>query len=46
MLLFALTEGAVSPEEVQAWMADHGIDSEEGVEAMIAWLREFRPRPR
>jgi hypothetical protein len=46
MLLFALTEEAVSPQEVQAWVADHDIDPEEGVEAMIARLRQFRPRSR
>jgi hypothetical protein len=46
VMLFALTEEAVSPEELRAWMADHDIDSEEGVEATIAWLRQFRPRPR
>jgi hypothetical protein len=44
MLLFALTEQLVSPEEVETWIADHDVRSEDGVEAMIAWLRQFRPR--
>jgi hypothetical protein len=44
MLLFALTDELVSPDDVQAWIADHDVDSEDGVEAMIAWLRQFRPR--
>jgi hypothetical protein len=44
MLLFALTEELVGPDEVQTWIADHDVQSEGGVEAMIAWLRQFRPR--
>jgi hypothetical protein len=43
MLLFALSDGLLSSEELQAWMADRDVDSDEGVEAMIAWLRQFRP---
>jgi hypothetical protein len=46
MLLFALTEELVSPDEVQAWLASHDVATEEGVEAMIAWLRQFRPPSR
>src|ERR1700737_4569554 len=46
MLLFALTEELVSPDEVQVWMADHDVDTDEGVEAMIVWLRQFRPPSR
>jgi hypothetical protein len=44
MLLFALSEELVSPDEVQAWVADHDVSSEGGVEEMIAWLRRFQPR--
>jgi hypothetical protein len=42
MLLFALTEGLVSPEELQAWVEANDVSSDEGVEAMIAWLRRLR----
>jgi hypothetical protein len=43
MLLFALTEGLVSSEELQAWMAERDLETDDGVEEMIAWLRQFRP---
>ena len=42
MLLFALTDDLVSPEELHL-AAGRDVDSDEGVEAMIAWLRQFRP---
>jgi hypothetical protein len=45
MLLFALSDELISPEELQAWMAGRDVDSDEGVEEMIAWLRQFRPGP-
>jgi hypothetical protein len=43
MLLFALSEELVSPEVLQAWIEEHEVDTDGGVEAMIAWLRQFRP---
>jgi hypothetical protein len=44
MLLFALSERMITPDEANAWIADHDLDADEGVEEMIAWLRVLRPR--
>ena len=44
MLLLALTEGLVTPEEAQAWIQEHPPDADEAVEEIIRWLRQFRPR--
>ena len=43
MLLFALSERMITPEVANAWMADHDVATDDGLEAMIAWLRQFRP---
>jgi hypothetical protein len=43
MLLFALSARMITPDEANAWIADHDLDHDEGVEEMIAWLRELRP---
>lgn len=45
MLLFALVDRQLTPEEVKEYLDAHDVDSEEGVREMIAWLRQFRPRP-
>jgi len=45
MLLFALVDQQLTPEEAKAYVDAHDIDSDEGVEAMVAWLRGFRPSP-
>jgi hypothetical protein len=45
MLLFALSERMVHPDEANAWIAGHDMDSDEGVEEMIAWLRGRREPP-
>jgi hypothetical protein len=42
MLLFALVEQYISPDEVREWTAAHDVSGDDGVEAMIAWLREAR----
>lgn len=42
MLLFGLAERLVSPEEADEWIGSHDIDSDQAVEAMIAWLRQRR----
>jgi hypothetical protein len=39
MLLFALVESYVAPADVRAWMDDHDIGDEAGIEELIAWLR-------
>jgi hypothetical protein len=43
MLLFALSERMVTPDEANAWIAGHDLDHDEGVDEMIAWLRDLRP---
>jgi hypothetical protein len=43
MLLFALSERVITPEAANAWIADHDLGTDGELEAMIAWLRQFRP---
>jgi hypothetical protein len=43
MLLFVLVDEQVAPDEARSYIAAHDTESDEGVEAMIAWLRQFRP---
>ncbi|MGH9102799.1 MAG: hypothetical protein ACRDYD_07435 [Acidimicrobiales bacterium] len=45
MLMLALVEGLVTPEQADAWIRSHGVDTDQAVEAMIAWLRDRRNRP-
>jgi hypothetical protein len=45
MLLFTLVDGQLSPDDAAGWLRDHDVDSEEGLTAMIDWLRRFRPAP-
>jgi hypothetical protein len=42
MLLFALVEGFVQPGDVREFMEAHDLTSDQGVEEVIAWLRERR----
>jgi hypothetical protein len=43
MLLFALSERMTTSDEANAWIAAHDLDSDQGVDEMIGWLRELRP---
>ncbi len=43
MLLFALAYEQLTPDEAKAWLDDHDVTADEGLEAMISWLRQFRP---
>jgi hypothetical protein len=43
MLLFALSERMLSPDDANQWIAGQDLDTDEGIEAMIAWLREMNP---
>jgi hypothetical protein len=45
MLLFALVDGQLDPDDAAGWLRDHDVDSDEGLDAMIDWLRRFRPAP-
>jgi hypothetical protein len=42
MLLFALTEKMLNPDELCAWLTDHDATSEAGLEDFLSWLRSFR----
>ena len=43
MLLFALSERMLTPEDANRWIADHDLHRDETVEDMISWLRSLRP---
>ena len=43
MLLFALSQRMLTPDQADAWIACHDVDGDEGVEELISWLRGFRP---
>jgi hypothetical protein len=43
MLLFALVYEQLTPEVAKEWLDEHDVDSDEGIEALIFWLRRFRP---
>lgn len=43
MLLFALVDRQLDPDQARDWLDTHDIDSEDGLAAMLAWLRQFRP---
>jgi hypothetical protein len=43
MLLFLLVDEQVTPDAARSYIAEHDTESDQGVEAMIAWLRKFRP---
>ncbi len=45
MLLFALAYDRLTPGAAKAWLDAHDLDSDDGIEAMISWLRPFRPPP-
>ncbi len=45
MLLFALVYQQLTPDGAKDWLDAHHVDSDEGVDAMISWLRQFRPPP-
>ncbi len=43
MLMFALSQRIVTPDQADAWISAHDVDGDDGVEALIGWLRQFRP---
>lgn len=43
MLLFALLYEQLTPDDAKAWLDDHDVDSDEGLDLIISWLRQFRP---
>ena len=42
MLLFALVEELVTPADVRSWIDGHDVTTDEGIEALIGWLRGRR----
>jgi hypothetical protein len=43
MLLFALSERMITPDDANTWISAHDLNHDEGVEEMIAWLRLLDP---
>jgi hypothetical protein len=43
MLLFSLVDSLVDPSEVRAWIDAHDVATDDGIEALIRWLRDRRP---
>lgn len=43
MLMFALSERMTTPQAAEEFLAQQDTESDEGVEALVAWLRQFRP---
>jgi hypothetical protein len=43
MLLFALAYEQLTPDDAKAWLDDHDLTGDKDLEAMISWLRPFRP---
>jgi hypothetical protein len=43
MLLFALAYDQLTPDDAKAWLDDHDVSGDDGLESMISWLRRFRP---
>jgi hypothetical protein len=39
MLLFALSERMVTPDQAAEWIGSHNLDRDEGLDATIGWLR-------
>lgn len=44
MLLFALIEGFVDSDDLGSWLVDQDLANDDGVEALISWLRDRRLR--
>ena|ERR1700728_3517331 len=42
MLLFAFIEGFVDSDDLAAWMVGRDLTNDDGIKALIAWLRERR----
>ena len=42
MLLFGLVEGSVLPADVRSWFDAHDLRTDQGIEALIGWLRRQR----
>jgi hypothetical protein len=43
MLLFALAYEQLTSDDAKAWLDVHDVDDDDGLDAMISWLRQFRP---
>jgi hypothetical protein len=46
MLLFSLVEGTVDPPQVREFLDRHDVTTDEGVEEIVAWLRQKRSEGR
>ena len=46
MLLYGMVEGFVTQPEVAGWIGEHDLTTDDGIEALIAWLRTRRSERR
>jgi len=44
MMLFAMSDGNLTPEQVAAYLEGRDMEADDEVEALVDWLRKFRPR--
>jgi hypothetical protein len=44
MMLFAMSDGNLSPEEIAAYLEGRDMEADDEVESLVDWLRRFRPR--
>jgi hypothetical protein len=43
MMLMVMAEGRLSPAELETHLAGRDLEDDEDVDALVAWLRGFRP---
>ena len=44
MMLFAMSDGNLTPEQIAAYLEGRDMESDDEVEQLVDWLRGFRPR--
>jgi hypothetical protein len=43
MMLMVMAEGRLTPTELETHLAGRDLETDEAVDALVAWLRTFRP---
>jgi hypothetical protein len=43
MMLMVMAEGRLTPAELEVHLAGRDLENDEDVDALVAWLRTFRP---
>jgi len=44
MMLFALSDGNLTPDEIEHYFAGRDLEDDDEIDAFTWWLRQFRPR--